>query len=69
MTNAVEELEGAETILIIGSNTTATHPLIAWRIFTAKEKGAKLIVIDPRKTHIARFADLYLAERPGTTWR
>ncbi len=66
MTNAVEELEGAETILIIGSNTTATHPLVAWRIFTAKEKGAKIIVIDPRKTHIARFADLTLAERPGT---
>src|SRR5512137_1948169 len=66
MTNAVEELEGAETILIAGSNTTATHPLVAWRIFTAKEKGAKLIVVDPRKTHIARFADLYLAEKPGT---
>ena len=66
MTNAVEEIEGAETILIIGSNTTATHPLVAWRIFTAKERGAKIIVVDPRKTHIARFADLYLAERPGT---
>ncbi len=66
MTNAVEELEGAETILIVGSNTTATHPLVAWRIFTAKEKGAKIIVVDPRKTHIARFADLYLAEKPGT---
>jgi len=66
MTNAVEELEAAETILIIGSNTTATHPLVAWRIFTAKERGAKIIVVDPRKTHIARFADLYLAERPGT---
>ena len=66
MTNAVEELEAAQTILIVGSNTTATHPLVAWRIFTARERGAKLIVIDPRKTHIARFADLYLAERPGT---
>ncbi len=66
MTNAVEELEAAQTIMIIGSNTTATHPLVAWRIFTAKERGAKIIVIDPRKTHIARFADIYLAERPGT---
>jgi formate dehydrogenase alpha subunit len=66
MTNSVEEIEDAETILIIGSNTTATHPLVAWRIFTAKEKGAKIVVIDPRRTHIARFADLYLAEKPGT---
>ena len=66
MTNSVEEIEDAECILIIGSNTTMTHPLVAWRIFTAKEKGAKIIVIDPRRTHIAEFADLYLAEKPGT---
>jgi len=66
MTNSVEELEDAECILIIGSNTTVAHPIVATRIFRAKEKGAKIIVIDPRKTHIAFYADLYLAEKSGT---
>ena len=53
MTNSVEELEDAACILIIGSNTTVAHPIIATRIFRAREKGAKIIVVDPRKTHIA----------------
>jgi formate dehydrogenase major subunit len=66
MTNSTPELEDADCILITGSNTTEAHPLIASRIFKAKEKGAKLIVIDPRKTQIARYADLYIRQRPGT---
>jgi len=66
MTNSVEELEDAACILIIGSNTTVAHPIIATRIFRAREKGAKIIVVDPRKTHIASYADLYLAEKSGT---
>ncbi len=66
MTNSVEELEDAECILIIGSNTTVSHPVIATRIFRAREKGAKIIVVDPRRTQIASYADLYLAEKSGT---
>jgi len=66
MTNSVEELEDAACILIIGSNTTVAHPIIATRIFRAREKGAKIIVVDPRKTHIASYADLYLAEKSCT---
>lgn len=66
MTNSVGEIEDAECILVIGSNTTISHPVVAMRIYRAKEKGAKVIVIDPRKTHIATVADLYLAEKSGT---
>lgn len=66
MTNAVEEIEDAGCILIIGSNTTVAHPIVAARIFRAKEKGAKVIVVDPRRTHIAEFADIYLPEISGT---
>jgi formate dehydrogenase major subunit len=66
MTNSVEELEDAECILVIGSNTTVSHPVIATRIFRARSKGAKIIVVDPRKTQLASYADLYLAEKSGT---
>ena len=66
MTNSVPDLEEADCILVTGSNTTEAHPLIASRVFKAKEKGAKLIVIEPRNIHLAGYADLYLGQRPGT---
>ncbi len=66
MTNGVAELENTDTIFIIGSNTATAHPLVATRIFRALEKGAKLVVADPRKNQIAEFADLYLQHKPGS---
>ena len=66
MTNSVPELEDADCILVTGSNTTEAHPLVATRILRAVEKGAKLIVVDPRDIQLARFATLHLRQRPGT---
>lgn len=66
MTNAVSELEDSDAIFIIGSNTATSHPLVATRIFRAWEKGAKILVADPRKNQIAEFAQLYVRHRPGT---
>lgn len=66
MTNTINELEEAQVILVSGSNTTETHPQVARRIFDAVDRGAKLIVIDPRKTKIARHAHIHLQIRPGT---
>jgi formate dehydrogenase alpha subunit len=66
MTNSIAEIEDAGCIFVIGSNTTACHPLIARRIIRAKEKGAKLIVADPRKIHLTRFADISVTHRLGT---
>jgi len=66
MTNGTAELEDADTIFIIGSNTATAHPLVATRIFRALEKGAKLVVADPRKNQIAEFAHIYLRHKPGT---
>jgi len=66
MTNSTQELEDTDCILITGSNTTETHPLVASRILKAKEKGGKLIVIDPRRTQIARYADIFVRQRLGT---
>jgi predicted molibdopterin-dependent oxidoreductase YjgC len=67
MTNSMGELEETDCILVAGSNTTATHPLIAARIRRAVErKGAKLIVVDPRKVELVPFAHVWLRPRPGT---
>lgn len=66
MTNSIDEIEDADTILIIGSNTSETHPIIGYEVRKAKSKGAALIVIDPRRIDLAEVADLYLQLKPGT---
>ena len=66
MTNSIAEIEEAGCIFVIGTNTTACHPLIARRIFRAKERGAKLIVADPRNIQLSRFADLAVNHRLGS---
>ncbi|MDH3328155.1 MAG: molybdopterin-dependent oxidoreductase, partial [Desulfobulbaceae bacterium] len=66
MTNSIAEIENTQVILVSGSNTTETHPQIARRIYDAVDKGAKLIVIDPRRTQLARHAHIHLQIRPGT---
>ena len=66
MTNSIAEIEDAGCIFVIGSNTTACHPLVARRILKAKEKGARLIVADPRNIQIGRFADIAVQHRLGS---
>jgi len=67
MTNSIPEFEtDTNCFLIMGSNTSEGHPLIASRIMKAKERGAKIIVIDPRDIQMARLADLHIPFRPGT---
>jgi formate dehydrogenase alpha subunit len=67
MTNSIAELEDADCILVIGSNTNENHPVIAARIKrAARYKNKDLIVIDPRKQDLVKFARLYLRQIPGT---
>jgi len=66
MTNSIPELGESACILVTGSNTMEAHPLVASYILRAAEKGAKLIVIDPRNIPMAQFASLHLRPRPGT---
>ena len=66
MTNSIREIEGMEVIFIIGSNTKETHPVIANRMIKAYRKGAKIIVADPRKVPMVKFAEVFLRIRPGT---
>ena len=66
MSNSIEEIEDAQTLFVIGSNTTEAHPDIAIRMKKAAKNGAKLIVADPRKIPLVQYADLWLRLRPGT---
>ena len=67
MTNSIEELEHADVILVTGSNTTETHPVIANCIKKAVlYNNAKLIVVDPRKIDLVRYSTLWLRQNNGT---
>ncbi len=66
MTNSQEDLEEADVFLVIGSNTTEQHPLLARRVIRAVKNGAKLIVADPRAIPLTEYATLHLEHRPGT---
>ncbi len=66
MTNSLKEIEGMEVIFIIGSNTKETHPVIANKMIKAHRRGAKIIVADPRRVPMTRFADTFLQLKPGT---
>ena len=67
MTNSIAELEHAKCILVTGSNTTETHPVIATLIRKAvHQHGAKLIVVDPRRIDLVKDATLWLRQRNGT---
>jgi formate dehydrogenase alpha subunit len=66
MTNSQEDLEEADVLFLIGTNTNEQHPLIARRMIRAIKKGARLIVADPREILLCEYADLYLQHKPGT---
>ena len=60
-----DDLDAADLILLVGSNTAWCHPIVWQRIETARaERGTKLVVIDPRRTETADRADLHLPIRP-----
>ncbi|WP_313168373.1 formate dehydrogenase subunit alpha [Massilia oculi] len=66
MTNSFNDLHYSKAVLFIGSNPAEAHPISMLHFLHAKELGAKMIVIDPRFTRTARFADHYVRVRPGT---
>jgi len=66
MTNSIQEIQDAEVLFVIGSNTTEAHPVISYYMKRAVKKGATLIVIDPRRIDLCRWATLYVQTKPGT---
>lgn len=66
MTNSINEIPNAQVMFVIGSNTTEAHPVIGTKMKQALARGAKLIVIDPRRIELADHADVWMRLRPGT---
>lgn len=66
MSNSIPEIEDANLLLVFGYNGADSHPIVARRIVRAKEKGAKIITVDPRVTETARISDMHLALKGGT---
>ncbi|MGL5949174.1 MAG: formate dehydrogenase subunit alpha [Aeromonas sp.] len=67
MTNDIASIEHSDLILVIGSDTTAAHPIIASHLKRVVQRGqARLVVADPKRIKLADSAELYVAQRPGT---
>ncbi|MFC4871453.1 molybdopterin oxidoreductase family protein [Negadavirga shengliensis] len=65
ISNSWADLKHAEVIIIAGTNISETFPTLTHYIWEARDNGAKLIVVDPRVTPVARTADLHLPVKPG----
>ncbi len=66
MSNSICEIEDTKCLLVFGYNAADSHPIVARRIIKAKEKGAKIIVCDPRQVETARIADQWLPLKNGS---
>ena len=61
-----QDFDRAEVFLVIGANMADCHPILFLRLLDRLKAGAKLIVVDPRRSATADKADLFLQVRPGT---
>lgn len=67
MSNDISSIADADVLLVIGSNTTETHPIIGLRMMQAvKEHNTQIIVADPRRIKLVDHARLWLSQKPGT---
>ena len=65
-TNSIADLEFTNCVLVVGANSTEAHPVTGAKIRQKAMKGMPLIVIDPRRIELARYATVHLQLRPGT---
>jgi len=66
MTNSYNDMQNAKAAIYLGSNAAEAHPVSMLHMLHAKEKGCKMIVVDPRFTRTAAKADQYVRVRSGT---
>jgi formate dehydrogenase alpha subunit len=66
MTNSIDDIENADLLVIFGCDPTENHSVLGGRMIQAQQAGAKLLVVDPRKTRLAKLADLHLQLKLGT---
>ncbi|MGZ3439424.1 MAG: formate dehydrogenase subunit alpha, partial [Polyangia bacterium] len=65
-TNCFDDIERAALLVVVGANATENHPIVGARIRQRALAGVPLVVIDSRRTELARIATVHLAPRPGT---
>ena len=66
MTNSMNDIRNSKCVMVIGENVCTSHPVAMQHILTAKERGAPLIVVDPRFTQTAALSNYHVRLRSGT---
>jgi formate dehydrogenase alpha subunit len=64
--NSYQDYEEAGCLMIVGADASANHPVIAVRFRRAVSRGARLIVVNPKRVELCDQADLWIRQRPGT---
>src|SRR5213594_494146 len=64
--NSYQDYEESGCLLVVGADASANHPVIAIRFRRAVARGARLVVVNPKRIELCDQADLWLQQRPGT---
>jgi formate dehydrogenase alpha subunit len=64
--NSYQDYEEAGCLLVVGADASANHPVIAIRLRRAVARGARLIVVNPKRVELCDQADLWIRQNPGT---
>ncbi len=64
--NSYDDYEAAGCLMVVGSDPSSNHPVIAVRLRRAVSRGVRLIVVNPKRIELCDQADLWLRQRPGT---
>jgi formate dehydrogenase alpha subunit len=64
--NSYQDYEEAGCLMVVGADASANHPVIAIRFRRAVGRGARLVVVNPKRIELCDQADLWLRQRPGT---
>lgn len=64
--NSYVDYEEAGCLFIVGADASANHPVIAIRFRRAVQRGARLVVVNPKHIELCDYADIWIRQRPGT---
>ncbi len=64
--NSYQDFEEAGCLMVVGADASSNHPVIAVRFRRAVRRGARLIVVNPKRVELCDQADLWIQQRPGT---
>jgi formate dehydrogenase alpha subunit len=64
--NSYVDYEEAGCLFVVGADASANHPVIAIRFRRAVARGARLVVVNPKRVELCDYADIWIRQRPGT---